>query len=128
MSWLDRLFPGSKPATAVTGAVPKAAAPAATAAPAAPAAPAAAPAASIPPEKVGLDGRFDESGLAKRVALAFDHDAQLDDVGTLWVAQLSSKVVLKGKVPNQAYLDKAISVAKGVKGATEVDASQVTVG
>ncbi|WAL62124.1 BON domain-containing protein [Thermocoleostomius sinensis] len=114
MGWLDRLFPGSKK---------KQNAPAASA-------PAAKPSggATIPPEKVGLDGEFDESGLAKRVALAFDQDPQLDDVGTLWVAQLGSKVVLKGKVPSQDYLNKATSIAKGVKGATEVDASQVTVG
>jgi osmotically-inducible protein OsmY len=116
MGWLDRLFPGSKKKQNT------------------PAAAASAPAAktsggsTIPPEKVGLDGEFDESGLAKRVALAFDQDSQLDDVGTLWVAQLGSKVVLKGKVPSQDYLNKATSIAKGVKGATEVDASQVTVG
>jgi osmotically-inducible protein OsmY len=112
MGWLDRLFPGSKKQNA-----PAASAPAAQAS-----------GASIPPAKVGLNGEFDESGLAKRVALAFDNDPQLDDVGTLWVAQLSSKVVLKGKVPSQDYLNKAISIAKGVNGATEVDASQVTIG
>lgn len=119
MGWLDRLFPGSKK---------KQNAPAATApATKAPSAPASG-GSSVPPEKVGLDGEFDESGLAKRVALAFDEDPQLDDVGTLWVAQLGSKVVLKGKVPSQDYLNKATSIAKGVNGATEVDASQVTVG
>lgn len=114
MGWLDRLFPGSKKQAA------PAAAPAAT--------PAASATEAIPPAKVGLNGEFDESGLAKRVALAFDNDPQLDDVGTLWVAQLSSKVVLKGKVPSQDYLNKAISIANGVHGATEVDASQVTIG
>lgn len=128
MGWLDRLFPGSKKPQAKTGATPSvpAAAPAAAKTPAA--APAASAAPAIPPEKVGLDGEFDESGLAKRVALAFDNDSTLDDVGTLWVAQLGSKVVLKGKVPDQSYLTKATTIAKGVKGATEVDASQVTVG
>lgn len=115
MGWLDRLFPGSKKKQNA----PTASAPAPTAQASDP---------SIPAAKVGLDGEFDESGLAKRVALAFDNDAQLDDVGTLWVAQLSSKVVLKGKVPSQDYLNKAVSIAKGVNGATEVDASQVTVG
>ena len=30
----------------------------------------------VPDYKVGLDGKFDESGLAKRVALAFDEDPQ----------------------------------------------------
>jgi osmotically-inducible protein OsmY len=115
MGWLSRLFPGSKKKE-------QAAAPASTAA---------APASggeSIPPAKVGLNGEFDDSGLAKRVALAFDEDPGLDDIDTLWVAQLSSKVVLKGKVPSQQILDKMVSVASKVNGATEVDTSQVTVG
>lgn len=108
MGWLSRLFPGSKKKDAQ-----------------------AAPAAggeSIPPAKVGLNGEFDESGMAKRVALAFDEDAELDDIDTLWVAQLSSKVVLKGKVPNQQILNKMVAVASKVDGASEVDTSQVTVG
>ncbi|HEY9664129.1 MAG TPA: phospholipid-binding protein, partial [Allocoleopsis sp.] len=114
MGWLDRLFPGSKKnqAQAQAPQVPQASAPAATEA-------------SIPPAKVGLNGEFDESGLAKRVALAFDEDPTLDDIDTLWVAQLSSKVVLKGKVPSQDLLNKMVSVAQGVNGATEVDTSQV---
>ena len=82
----------------------------------------------VPDYKVGLDGDFDESGLAKRVALAFDEDNQLDDIDTLWVAQTSATVVLKGKVPSQAILDKMVTVAKGVDGATAVDTSQVEVG
>jgi osmotically-inducible protein OsmY len=77
---------------------------------------------------MGLHGEYDESGLAKRVALAFDADPTLDDISTLWVAQKSSTVVLKGKVPTQALLDKMVQVAGGVNGATEVDISQVTVG
>lgn len=112
MGWLSRLFPGSKkpdkkPVVA-QAKTPKGE--------------------TIPPFRVGLNGEYDDSGLAKRVALAFDEDAQLDDINTLWVAQLSSKVVLKGKVPNKASLDRAVSIAKGVEGATEVDASQVEVG
>lgn len=83
---------------------------------------------SVPDYKVGVDGKFDESGLAKRVALAFDEDDQLDDVDTLWVAQLSGTVVLKGKVPSQSILDKMVSVAKGVDGADAVDTKQVEIG
>lgn len=82
----------------------------------------------VPDYKVGVDGKFDESGLAKRVALAFDNDSQLDDIDTLWVAQTSDKVVLKGKVPSQAILDKMVSVAKSTDGAGSVDTSQVEVG
>lgn len=84
--------------------------------------------ASIPPERVGLNGEYDQSGLAKRVALAFDEDSNLDDIETLYVAQTGTTVVLKGRVPNQQILDKMVSVAKGVNGATAVDTSQVTIG
>lgn len=82
----------------------------------------------IPDYKIGVDGDFDESGLAKRVALAFDEDSQLDDIDTLWVAQLSGTVVLKGKVPSKGILDKMVSVAKGVEGTDAVDTKQVEVG
>lgn len=135
MGFLKRIFKQDKPAGAsiTAGRRPgakKAAAPkAAAAAPnTANNAPAAAAEDDIPLCKIGLTGEFDESGLAKRVTLAFDEDSELDDVETLWVAQLSSKVVLKGKVPNQAILKKMVTVAKGVDGATAVDTSQVEVG
>ncbi|MEL6488952.1 MAG: phospholipid-binding protein [Cyanobacteria bacterium J06634_6] len=82
----------------------------------------------VPDYKVGVDGKFDQSGLAKRVALAFDEDDQLDDIDTLWVAQTSATVVLKGKVPSQAILDKMVTVAKGTDGTDAVDTSQVEVG
>ncbi|MBD2256351.1 BON domain-containing protein [Pseudanabaena sp. FACHB-2040] len=83
---------------------------------------------SIPPERVGLNGEYDQSGLAKRVAQAFDEDPNLDDIETVWVAQTGSTVVLKGKVPQQQLLDKMVSVARQVRGATSVDINQVQIG
>ena len=83
---------------------------------------------TIPPERVGLNGEYDQSGLAKRVALAFDQDAELDDINTLYVAQTGSTVVLKGKVPSQQILNKMISVARQVNGATAVETNQVAIG
>jgi hypothetical protein len=113
MAWLKRLFGMEKPADAKVN-------------PSAPAPEAAAE--TIPPERVGLSGEFDESGLAKRVALAFDEDPALDDVDTLYVAQLGGTVVLKGKVPSQDILNKMVMVANGVSGAVAVTTDQVTVG
>lgn len=75
---------------------------------------------SIPPEKVGLDGKFDESGLAKRVAKALDDANISDDVG-LWVAQRGSTVVLKYNDDAKEVLSRAEQVAKGVEGATAVE-------
>jgi osmotically-inducible protein OsmY len=74
---------------------------------------------SIPPEKVGLDGTFDESGLAKRVAKALD-DANISDAVGLWVAQTGSVVVLKYNPDAEAVLDQAKQVALAVEGATDV--------
>jgi|SRR5579883_1483477 osmotically-inducible protein OsmY len=121
MGWLQRLFGLEKPQNAQVNPEPQQQAEQANAA---------TPTAtqSIPPERLGLNGEYDQSGLAKRVALAFDEDSQLEDIHSLWVAQTGSTVVLKGKVPNQEILNKMVSVARGVKGATEVDTNQVTVG
>jgi osmotically-inducible protein OsmY len=77
---------------------------------------------------VGLNGEYDQSGLAKRVALAFDEDPNLADEERFWVAQTSGTVVLKGEVSDQATLDQMVSIARGVSAATDVDTSQVTVG
>jgi osmotically-inducible protein OsmY len=82
----------------------------------------------IAPERLGLNGEYDQSGLAKRVALAFDEDAAVTDVETLWVAQTGSSVVLKGSVPSQEILDRMVELASGVSGATDVSIDQVTVG
>ncbi|BAZ14488.1 hypothetical protein NIES4071_63320 [Calothrix sp. NIES-4071] len=120
MGWLKRLFGLEKPENAEVNPEPQqsqqefAAAPEATE--------------SIAPERIGLNGEYDQSGLAKRVALAFDQDGNLDDVDTLWVAQTGSTVVLKGEVPSQDVLDQMVSVAQNVNGASDVDTSQVTVG
>jgi hypothetical protein len=74
---------------------------------------------SIAPEKVGLDGNFDESGLAKRVAKALD-DANISDRVGLWVAQTGSVVVLKYNPDAEAVLAQAKEVALAVEGATDV--------
>ena len=122
MAWLQRLFGIGRPQAQAANA------PAQAPANAPAQAPAASGGASIPPERVGLNGEFDNSGLAKRVALAFDQDSAIDDIETLYVAQTGTTVVLKGKVPDQQSLTKMVSVARGVSGATAVDTSQVTIG
>lgn len=125
MGWLQRMFGMEKPQDpqqAVSGqAAPEAAA-------SAPPDAGISAGDTVPPERVGLNGEYDQSGLAKRVALAFDQDGQLDDIDTLWVAQLGTTVVLKGKVPSQDILNKMVEVANGVNGTTAVDTNQVEVG
>ena len=87
----------------------------------------AAASASLPPERIGIAGEYDESGLAKRVTLAFDEDPELKDIGSLWVSQKGGTVVLKGKVPSPGFLEKAVNVAEFQAGTLSVDTSQVTI-
>src|SRR6476646_11177224 len=78
MGWLQRLFGVKKPENPQQAIN---ATPAPQAAPQnAPAGQAPAATETIAPERVGLHGEYDQSGLAKRVALAYDEDAQLDDI------------------------------------------------
>ena len=114
MGWLKRLFGLEKPQNAQVNPS-TAQAPAATTE-------------SVPLERMGLNGEYDQSGLAKRVALAFDQDPALDDVDTLYVAQTGSTVVLKGRVASQDILQKMASVARSVSGATGVETDQVQIG
>jgi hypothetical protein len=83
---------------------------------------------SIPPERLGLRGEYDENGLAKRVALAFDRDPILEDVDTLYVAQTETTVVLRGSVPNRDILNRMVMVAREVHGTGDVETDQVKVG
>ncbi|MEB3182412.1 MAG: hypothetical protein VKL59_25760 [Nostocaceae cyanobacterium] len=116
MGWLQRLFGMEKPENAEVNPEPQTVAAAEDTGE------------SIAPERMGLNGEYDQSGLAKRVALAFDQDSALTDVDSLWVAQTGSTVVLKGSVPSQDILDQMVSVAQGVNGATDVNTDQVSVG
>lgn len=113
MGWLQRLFGQEKPADAQVNPEPTASTDTGEA---------------IPPERLGLNGEYDQSGLAKRVALAFDEDSSLADIDTLYVAQTGGTVVLKGQVPSQDILNKVTSIAREVNGATDVQTDQVTVG
>ena len=114
MGWLDRLF-GHHDAQAPASASPAPTQSTGTAQ------------ATIPPERVGLNGEYDQSGLAKRVAKAFD-EAGFADHQTVWIAQTGTTVVLKGKCHDQATLNTMVALAKTVHGAGAVETNQVTVG
>jgi osmotically-inducible protein OsmY len=122
MGFLQRLFGLEKPKNPQQAINPTPAPEAASNAPAGTAT------SSIPPERVGLNGEYDQSGLAKRVALAFDEDPEVANLDNVYVAQTGGTVVLKGKVPNQQALSKLVSIARSVNGATSVETNQVQVG
>lgn len=80
----------------------------------------------IAPEHMGLNGEFDQNGLAKRVALALDDDGKIQDIKTLTIAQMGDKVVLKGRVIDRDTLMKIVTIARAVRGVKDVMTDQVT--
>ena len=82
---------------------------------------------SIPPERIGLDGEYDASGLAKRVAQALAEDSIFNAVSTIYVAQNDSKIIFKGTVSDQAMLDRLLTLTETVPGVGNVDVSQVKI-
>lgn len=80
-----------------------------------------------PPEAMGIEGEYDPSGLAKRVAMALDRDPIVEDLETVEIVQIGKAIVLKGQVPEQGVLDRLVKIASQVDGTAEVDTHEVVV-
>ncbi len=82
---------------------------------------------TIPPERVGLHGEYDHSGLAKRVMLAFRERLPLGELSDLRVSQRGRVVILVGRVSNYQMLSQLANLALDVEGATDVETYGVRV-
>jgi hypothetical protein len=82
---------------------------------------------SIPPERVGLNGEYDHSGLAKRVMLAFCNEFSTHEIASIRVTQRGRVVVLVGKVATQRLLNSMVEIALRVSGAADVETYGVKV-
>jgi hypothetical protein len=81
----------------------------------------------IPPERVGVDGKYDHSGLAKRVRLAFYEQFEAKELDRLRVTQRGRVVVLMGSICDQPTLTQLIDVALMVYGTTMVETQGVRI-
>jgi hypothetical protein len=75
----------------------------------------------IPPERVGLNGEYDHSGLAKRVAIAFRGHFDSDVIADLEISQRGCVVILQGYIPSSQQLNALVDVALGIEGAEFVE-------
>jgi len=123
MGWLQRIFGGQKDEAAAAPESTPEFTPEFTPE----ASESSAPSQDVPAERMGLNGEYDQSGLAKRVAAAFDQDSSVADIETVWVAQTGGTVVLKGEAPSQDQLNRLIEIANEQSGAVAVNAEQVTI-
>lgn len=80
-----------------------------------------------PPEYMGFEGEYDETGLAKRVARQLDEDTHLEDISTLQIIQREAVVCFQGSAPDQMVLNRIMDVAAHVDGVRAVDVSRVAI-
>ena len=80
-----------------------------------------------PPEYMGLEGEYDQLGLAKRIAVAFDQDPNIKNIESISIGQNGSTIVLKGTMPNQSLVSQLKDLAAKVDGTKAVDVTQVKV-
>ncbi|BAU65355.1 hypothetical protein STA3757_27370 [Stanieria sp. NIES-3757] len=78
-------------------------------------------------ERLGINGEYDQSGLAKRVLAALEDIPQFKKSARVYVAQNGNTIIFKGTVPNRAFLTRLIAVAEDVKGVKKVNSEQVSV-
>ena len=81
----------------------------------------------LPKERVGLYGEFSLSGIAERVAKAYEQDSELRDVSSVYIAQEDDAIVLLGSIKDPALLRRMENVAMQVDGVKKVYSSQVAV-
>lgn len=82
---------------------------------------------TIPPERIGLDGEYDHSGLAKRVFRAYQVKFSGIDLAGLRVTQRGKVVVLMGKVQSHQLLDQLVDAALEIEGASDVETQGIWV-
>lgn len=75
----------------------------------------------LPPERVGLNGEYDHSGLAKRVDRALHQAFLPQELERLKITQRGRVVVLAGYAPNACLLRQFVASAASVSGATAVE-------
>ncbi|BAU13577.1 transport-associated protein [Leptolyngbya sp. NIES-3755] len=80
---------------------------------------------TIPPERVGLNGEYDHSGLAKRVLQAFQAHFPAQDLAGLRVNQRGKVVILLGSLRSTELLNQLTSIAINVDGAIDVETNGI---
>lgn len=76
---------------------------------------------TIPPERVGLHGEYDHSGLAKRVSRLLSEQFEPAEVAHLRISQRGTVVVIVGKIANPRLVGRVVSAALTVRGAADVE-------
>ncbi len=76
---------------------------------------------AIPPERVGLDGAYDHSGLAKRVARSLRQVLGDATVAQLEIAQRGKVVIVRGQALDARLMRQITRLTLEIEGADAVE-------
>lgn len=79
----------------------------------------------IPPERIGLNGEYDHSGLAKRAMLAFQTHFSAQALQGLRVTQRGKVIILMGSILSIDLLEQLVSIAQEIEGAIDVETNGI---
>ncbi|MEP0917038.1 phospholipid-binding protein [Leptolyngbya sp. DQ-M1] len=83
--------------------------------------------ATIPPERIGLNGEYDHHGLVKRVWQALRVRFSARDLEKLRVMQRGKVVIFLGSVASLEVLKHFVSIAREIEGAIDVETHGVRI-
>ncbi len=76
---------------------------------------------SIPSFKLGANGEYDESALAKKVLAAIKGNPEFGSTPGLYVAQLQDNIVLKSCTSNKPMIKKVVALGESIPNVASVD-------
>lgn len=76
---------------------------------------------SYPSFKLGANGEFDESALAKKVLAAIKGNSEFGNTSGLYVGQLQDNIVLKSCVANKPMIKKVVALGESIPDVASVD-------
>ena len=81
----------------------------------------------IPPERVGVNGEYDHSGLANRVMLTLRDQFEAIEIAQLSVLQRGRVIIFLGQIYDWRLLARLVGVASAVYGTSTVEANGLTI-
>lgn len=82
---------------------------------------------TIPPERVGLKGEYDHTGMAKRAERALGQTFPIAEIAHLVLSQRGRVLILQGQLANQPLLDRLLNTLMQVNGVEAVEVQQVVI-
>ncbi|MEY3297468.1 MAG: hypothetical protein RLZZ597_728 [Cyanobacteriota bacterium] len=84
--------------------------------------------ATIPPERVGLQGEYDHYGLAKRIQARFRERLGRIETAKVTIKQRGGVIILRGQVDRRDILEDLITIALSTEGTTHVEVWDMAIG